>query len=100
MNRSSSAGAADATANPYASANARYYAVGILTVVYTFNFIDRQLLAILQESIKVDLSLSDTQLDVLSALAADAARYIREKRDEERGTEQPDSPESELEANV
>ena len=58
-----------APANPYASPRVRYYAVGILTVVYTFNFIDRQLLAILQESIKADLLLSDTQLGLLTGFA-------------------------------
>jgi hypothetical protein len=30
----------------------RYYALGLLTVVYVFNFIDRQIVVILQESIK------------------------------------------------
>jgi len=38
-------------------------------VVYTFNFIDRQLLAILQESIKLDLNLSDSQLGLLTGFA-------------------------------
>lgn len=38
----------------------------MLTLVYVFNFIDRQLLVILQESIKKDLQLSDTQLGMLS----------------------------------
>ena len=38
----------------------------MLTLVYIFNFIDRQLLVILQESIKKDLQLSDTQLGLLS----------------------------------
>ena len=56
-------------ANPYASKSARYYAVGLLTVVYTFNFIDRQLLAILQESIKADLNLMDWQLGLLTGFA-------------------------------
>jgi len=37
----------------------------MLTLVYVFNFIDRQLLVILQESIKTELSLSDTQLGLL-----------------------------------
>jgi predicted MFS family arabinose efflux permease len=55
--------------NPYKSTSARYYAVGLLTVVYTFNFIDRQLLSILQESIKADLLLSDTQLGLLTGFA-------------------------------
>jgi len=55
--------------NPYESKAARYYAVGLLTVVYTFNFIDRQLLAILQESIKADLELMDWQLGLLTGFA-------------------------------
>ena len=55
--------------NPYASPNARKYALAVLTLVYTFNFIDRQLLSILQESIKVDLSLSDSQLGLLTGFA-------------------------------
>ncbi|MFT5483165.1 MAG: MFS family permease [Halieaceae bacterium] len=55
--------------NPYASGNKKYYALGVLTAVYSFNFIDRQLLAILQESIKADLSLSDSQLGLLTGFA-------------------------------
>ena len=55
--------------NPYTSARARYYALGLLTVVYTFNFVDRQLLSILQESIKADLLLSDQQLGLLTGFA-------------------------------
>lgn len=44
----------------------RNYVLVILTLVYVFNFIDRQLLVILQESIKKELYLSDTQLGFLS----------------------------------
>lgn len=44
----------------------RNYVLAMLTLVYVFNFIDRQLLVILQESIKKDLRLSDTQLGLLS----------------------------------
>ena len=55
--------------NPYTSARARYYALGLLTLVYTFNFVDRQLLSILQESIKADLLLSDQQLGLLTGFA-------------------------------
>ena len=47
----------------------RYYVLFILTVVYTFNFIDRQLLAILQESIKAELQLTDGQLGLLAGFA-------------------------------
>lgn len=57
------------TENPYAKGNKKYYVLGLLTVVYSFNFIDRQLLAILQESIKVDLDLSDGQLGLLTGFA-------------------------------
>ena len=42
------------------------YVLMMLTLVYVFNFIDRQILVILQESIKADLGLSDTQLGLLS----------------------------------
>ena len=38
----------------------------MLTLVYVFNFVDRQLIVILQESIKKELELSDTQLGLLS----------------------------------
>ncbi len=47
----------------------RYYALGLLTVVYVFNFIDRQIVVILQESIKADLGLMDWQLGMLSGFA-------------------------------
>ncbi len=47
----------------------KYYALGILTLVYTFNFIDRQILVILQPLIKAELDLSDTQLGLLSGIA-------------------------------
>jgi len=38
----------------------------MLTLVYTFNFIDRQVVVILQEQIRVDLGLMDWQLGLLS----------------------------------
>ena len=47
----------------------RNYVLGILVVVYTFNFIDRQILSILLESIKLDLKLSDTSLGLLTGFA-------------------------------
>jgi|TARA_B110000503_G_scaffold11168_2_gene15184 predicted MFS family arabinose efflux permease len=58
-----------ATSNPYASRKTAYYTLVVLTIVYSFNFIDRQLLAILQESIKADLELSDGQLGLLTGFA-------------------------------
>ena len=47
----------------------RNYVLGILVVVYTFNFIDRQILSILLEPIKNELQLSDTQLGFLTGFA-------------------------------
>ncbi len=47
----------------------RAYVLGLLTLVYTFNHIDRQILIILLEPIKADLSLDDAQLGLLSGLA-------------------------------
>ncbi len=61
--------------NPYASKRRAYYALVLLTIVYSFNFIDRQLLAILQESVKADLDLSDSQLGLLTGFAF-AAFYV------------------------
>jgi MFS family permease len=42
-----------------------WYVLGVLIVVYTINFIDRQILSILAEQIKVDLALDDSQLGFL-----------------------------------
>ncbi len=54
---------------PLYSKQYKGYVLLILTGVYTFNFIDRQILVILQESIKTDLGLSDTQLGLLTGLS-------------------------------
>ncbi|MBD59686.1 MAG: MFS transporter [Citromicrobium sp.] len=54
---------------PYAKASYRYFVLGVLTLVYALNFVDRQLLVILQEQIKLELDLSDTQLGLLSGLS-------------------------------
>jgi len=51
------------------SLSIRNYALGILVIVYTFNFIDRNILSILLQSIKTDLNLSDTSLGLLSGFA-------------------------------
>lgn len=47
----------------------RRYVLGLLTLVFVVNFIDRQVLSILIEPIKRDLQLTDTQLGLLSGLA-------------------------------
>ena len=58
-----------ASANSAPTACLRRYVLGILLVVYTFNFIDRQILSILLESIKKDLLLSDQALGFLAGFA-------------------------------
>ena len=50
-------------------ASRRGYVLLILVVVYTFNFIDRQIVGILAVPIKADLGLSDTQLGLMGGLA-------------------------------
>lgn len=47
----------------------RRYALGLLLVVYIVNFIDRQILTILAESIRKDLGLSDAALGFLGGVA-------------------------------
>lgn len=51
---------------PVYSEGYKKYVLFVLTGVYIFNFIDRQILVILQESIKADLNLSDTDLGFLT----------------------------------
>ncbi len=47
----------------------RIVALGVLVLVYTFNFIDRQIVGILAVPIKADLGLSDAQLGLMGGLA-------------------------------
>jgi predicted MFS family arabinose efflux permease len=53
---------------PDARSPARLYVLLILTLVYTFNHIDRQVLVILLEPIRNDLKLEDWHLGLLSGL--------------------------------
>lgn len=48
---------------------ARRYALGLLVVVYTFNFIDRQILAILLPAIKIEFAVDDRILGFLAGSA-------------------------------
>lgn len=47
----------------------RNYVLVMLTMVYVFNFIDRQIVVTLQDSIKKDMHLSDAQLGWMSGFA-------------------------------
>ena len=51
------------------SHKARHYALAVLVAVYTFNFIDRQILSILIEPVKAELGLSDTAMGLLTGFA-------------------------------
>jgi MFS family permease len=60
--------------NPQATSNApvslrSWYALGLMFVAYVFNFIDRSILAILNQPIKDDLHLTDTQMGFLGGVA-------------------------------
>lgn len=57
------------SSDPYERKGYRQYVLGILTTTYIFNFVDRQILSILQEPIKAELGLSDTQLGLLTGFA-------------------------------
>ena len=54
---------------PLVSAGFRGYALVVLLLVYTVNFLDRQIVSILAEPIKNDLGITDTQLGLLTGLA-------------------------------
>lgn len=58
------AGARTDIDGPYAR-----YVLLVLVVVYVFNFVDRQILAILAEDLKADLGISDSQLGFLYGTA-------------------------------
>jgi predicted MFS family arabinose efflux permease len=53
----------------HGAASYRAYVLGALLVVYTFNFIDRVVIAIIQEPIKHEFALSDFQLGLLGGPA-------------------------------
>ena len=47
----------------------RYVVAGFLALVYAFNFMDRQIMSILQESVRSEFALSDVQLGMLTGLS-------------------------------
>ena len=46
-----------------------WYTVGVLSMVYMFSFIDRQILVLLIDPVKNDLQITDTQVSLLTGLA-------------------------------
>ncbi|MEZ6012330.1 MAG: MFS transporter [Hyphomonas sp.] len=57
------------SAHQAAALNGRAWVLFVLTLTYTFNHIDRQILVILLEPIKAELNLKDSQLGMLTGIA-------------------------------
>ena len=49
--------------------NNKWFVLALLTIVYIFNFIDRQVINILAEAIKNDLGFSDAQIGIMTGTA-------------------------------
>ncbi|MEM8771036.1 MAG: MFS transporter [Pseudomonadota bacterium] len=60
---------AQKTEETHSTSGYSWFVLLILTIVYTFNFVDRQIIAILSPAIKEDLGLSDSMLGLLKGLA-------------------------------
>jgi len=58
-----------ASDQPVSRIKGRAWVLAVLTLVYTFNHVDRQILVTLLEPIKADLGLKDSQLGILTGLA-------------------------------
>lgn len=58
-----------AIAKAYQNPAYRYLVLGVLTLVYIFNFVDRQVINVLAQPIINDLQISDGQFGMLSGLA-------------------------------
>lgn len=52
-----------------AAPRGRYMALAMLIVVYTLNFLDRQIISILKDPIAAELNLTDTQLGLMGGVA-------------------------------
>jgi predicted MFS family arabinose efflux permease len=59
----------DVTPTPGFKGTYRSTILGLLVLVYTFNFIDRMIVTTLGQAIKVDLQITDAQLGLLQGLA-------------------------------
>jgi len=52
-----------------AAPRGRYLALGMLILVYTLNFVDRQIISILKDPIAEELNLTDSQLGLMGGVA-------------------------------
>jgi len=69
MTDTAMAGDPPAAARPLFSNGYKGLVLGFLLAAYTFNFIDRTIIATIGQAIKVDLKLTDTQLGLLGGLS-------------------------------
>ncbi|HVY63596.1 MAG TPA: MFS transporter [Gammaproteobacteria bacterium] len=53
----------------YPRRSVAWYALGVLTLCYTFSYVDRQILAFLVGPLKQDMHISDTEIGLLQGLA-------------------------------
>lgn len=58
--------AVESTALPRRGASSRHVALALLVLIFAASYLDRQILSVLQESIKHDLGLSDSELGLLT----------------------------------
>src|SRR5579864_2048707 len=65
MAQSSPAPVPARTEAPYPSASYSWYIVGVLTLVYVFSFIDRQIMSLLVKPLRRDLGITDLQVSIL-----------------------------------
>lgn len=69
MTNPSDASAASLASKTTVTSGYRTYVLVMLVIVYIFNFLDRQIVTILAEPIKMDLGLNDTQIGLMTGLA-------------------------------
>src|ERR1035437_560091 len=60
---------------PYPKPAYAWYVLGVLTLVYVFSFLDRQILNLLVGPVRHDLHISDTQMSLLIGISF-AAFYV------------------------
>jgi MFS family permease len=64
-----SAHAPQSTEAPYPSRRYAWYVVGVLTLMYVFSFIDRQIFALIVGPLRRDLAITDTQVSLLQGFS-------------------------------
>ena len=60
---------ASPTNDSIAATRGRYVALALLIIVYTLNFVDRQIISILKDPIAAELNLTDSQLGLMGCVA-------------------------------